>query len=102
MNGVLVPVAKPRLELGFFLFLLGELQVLEQEAELLSEGGEGLPPVGAAVLVLVAHEELVEEGVDVVQHGLFVGSRDQQGCGGDGGHHGGADGHCEGGQALIW
>jgi hypothetical protein len=37
-----------------------------------------------------------------VQHGLFVGSCDQQGCGGDGGHHGGADGHCEGGQALIW
>jgi hypothetical protein len=86
----LIPIAQPGGEFGFG--LVG-LHLLKQETELLAECMQRLPPVAAAVLVLVPHEDLVEEFVDVKQHCFVVRSCHGEGGGGDCGH-GFCSSHC--------
>lgn len=88
------------------------LHRVEQQAELLAELPERLEPVVAAVLVAVAHEESVEEGVDVVELGeVFRGGGEERGrgeCGRRRGRGEGRGGHgCwgfggEGGWGSVW
>lgn len=59
MDAFLIPVAEPGFEFGLALTLLA-LQLLQQQAELLSKAMEAFPPMRAAVLVTIADKELVE------------------------------------------
>lgn len=90
MDEFLIPVAKPSFDLGFS---LGAGHLLQQEAKLLAKGVQRLPPVAAAVLVLVPREDLVEEAVDVEKHGLVVGRCHDEGGGCDVGGGVGVGGH---------
>lgn len=76
-----IPEHEPSLEI---LLLLLALEVLKQKAKLLAERVQALPPVAAAVLVLVADENFVEEVVDVVEHGDVVGRGIEEGSSRDG------------------
>lgn len=61
-----VPEHQSRLE---FLLLLLAIELLEKKAELLAERVKALPPVAAAVLVLVADENLVQKFLNIAEHG---------------------------------
>jgi hypothetical protein len=84
MNTVLVPESKPRLDLLLALRLLRRLHVLEEESELPAELMQALPPVGAAMLVAVPHEELVEKLLNVDKHRFLVLRHVEEGGCGDG------------------
>lgn len=67
---------------------------MQKKTELLAECVQGFPPDAAAVLVFVADEELVQERVDVLEHGDVVGwGFEEVGCGDGWGRHDGGDGH---------
>jgi hypothetical protein len=83
MDTILIPESKPRLDLLLALGLLRHLHVLEEETELLAELVQALPPVGAAVLVAIPHEQLIEKLVDVDEHRFLVLRRVEEGCCGD-------------------
>jgi hypothetical protein len=103
VNELVIPVAQASFEFCLDLVLLARRQLLEEQAELLSERVQALPPVAATVLVHVADEDFVEQVVDVKEHGLVVRSCEHEGRGRDGGggrRHLGLvgglvdDGHC--------
>ena len=94
MHALLIPVPQSRgdllvhrhgcLLLSFLLWrrLLELGQRFEQQAQLLAELPQGFEPVVSAVLVAVADEEFVEEGVDVVELGeVFFGGGEEGGGG---------------------
>jgi hypothetical protein len=109
MDELVIPIAKPRADFVFGLGLLARLHLADQQAKLLSEGVEALPPRAAAVLVHVADEDFIEEVVNIEQHGLVVRSGHHEGGAGDGGGRGHlglwgsglADGHCEGREGQV-
>lgn len=93
MHALLVPVPQPRTDLLGRPPLFRMLHGVEQQAELLAELPERLEPVVAAVLVAVAHEESVEEGVDVVELGeVFRGRGEERGRGEGGRRRGRGEG----------
>lgn len=64
------PIPKPqsRFEFTFSLFDWTFFKVLQQKTNLPPEPVQRFPPRGALMLVSIAGEDLVEEGVNVVQH----------------------------------
>jgi hypothetical protein len=106
VDEVVIPVSKPSLQFGFALGLLGGFELSKEQAQLLAERVQALPPVAAAVLVSVAYEYSVQQLVDVVQHGFVVRSDDHQSHGVDAGRAGhgggGGNGHFGCGDATIW
>jgi hypothetical protein len=109
VNELVIPVAQASFEFRLDFALLARLHLREQQAKLLAEGVQALPPVAAAVLVHVADEDFVEQVLDVEEHGFVVRSCEHEGRSRDGGgggrRHVGLvggfvdDGHC-GGQ--VW
>jgi hypothetical protein len=83
MHHSLIPIPQPRFHLALPLFLFAGLELLQQKMHLLAECMKRPPPMGALVLVSVPDEELVEEGVDVVQHCFFMLRCVHEGCGRD-------------------
>jgi len=77
-----IPKPQPRLHIPLLLLALA-LEILKQERHLLAECVQALPPRAAAVLVLVADEDFVEELVDVAEHGDVVRRRVHERCCGD-------------------
>jgi hypothetical protein len=97
VHELVVPVTQAGLEFALDLALLRVLQLGEEQAELLAEGVQALPPDTVAVLVYVADEDFVEEIVDVHEHGLVMRGGEEEGRGGERGGrrgHSGGDGHC--------
>jgi hypothetical protein len=104
VNKLIIPVAQASFKFGLDLALLARRQLLEEQAELLPERVQALPPGAAAVLVHVADEDFVEQVVNVEEHGPVVWSCEHEGRGRHGGggrRHlglGGGlvdDGHCK-------
>lgn len=64
MHTPVIPVPQPRFDIVFLLLALG-LEIVQKQADLLAERSQRFPPVGAAVLVFVADEDLVQQLLDV-------------------------------------
>ena len=80
MHSSAIPKPQSRLDFAFALSCGAVQKVLEQEGDLLAESVETFPPCAALVLVSVAREDVVEQGVDVVQLGYIMGRCLHQGC----------------------
>ena len=80
MHSSAIPKPQSRLDFAFALSCGAVQKVLEQEGDLLAESVETFPPCTALVLVSVAREDVVEQGVDVVQLGYIMGRCFHQGC----------------------
>lgn len=101
MDALLIPVPQSRFDLALV------VELVKQEPKLLAECVQALPPGAAAVLVLVADEDFVQQRHDVCEHGLVVRRcigerfRADLGCGSHAWE--GADSHCEavGGRYIL-
>lgn len=99
MNTLLIPVPQPPFDLSLV------THFLEQKTKLLAERVQALPPGAAAVLVLVADEDLVQQLHDVGEHGLVVrrriGERFRANLGCESHVWNGTDGHFEDGDGRY-